>query len=314
MVPVGSSVMLELVLAVHSYHVIAYLVPIPLHIYEYCFIFRAFWFFIFGGLVYYLVSTSITQTARFLEYKTATKTTLTHEKNMTFPAITICNFNLIKNDSVTDPKTRALLKELFMKLPNITFIEELGHDFLSNVSLRELFANGTPGIEETFLICLWLRDYFDCRDLLVPKETDFGHCYSFGSKDNNETYTVHTPGYQDGVTFTMWLNQDNYFIGDTSSAGIKVNSTLCCERFYVSMINKWAATWQNQQNECAPIRPVWSESSLCAQWVAKDPSFLHADSEDSDQICTDAQADLSLRWAHNYIVGFVMSRLKCLIF
>ena len=30
------------------------------------------------------------------------------------------------------------------------------------------------------------------------------------------------------------------------------------------------------------IRPVWSESSLCTQWVAKDPSFLHADSEDSD--------------------------------
>ena len=31
------------------------------------------------------------------------------------------------------------------------------------------------------------------------------------------------------------------------------------------------------------IRPVWSESSLCAQWVAKDPGFLHADREDSDQ-------------------------------
>ena len=28
------------------------------------------------------------------------------------------------------------------------------------------------------------------------------------------------------------------------------------------------------------IRPVWSESSLCAQWVAKDASFLLADSED----------------------------------
>ena len=32
------------------------------------------------------------------------------------------------------------------------------------------------------------------------------------------------------------------------------------------------------------IRPDWSESSLCAQWVAKDPMFLHADSEDSDPI------------------------------
>ena len=31
------------------------------------------------------------------------------------------------------------------------------------------------------------------------------------------------------------------------------------------------------------ICPVWSESLLCAQCVGKDPSFLHADSEDSDQ-------------------------------
>ena len=31
------------------------------------------------------------------------------------------------------------------------------------------------------------------------------------------------------------------------------------------------------------IHPVWSESSLRAQWVAKDPRFLHAHSEDSDQ-------------------------------
>ena len=31
------------------------------------------------------------------------------------------------------------------------------------------------------------------------------------------------------------------------------------------------------------IYPVWSESSLCAHWEAKDQSFLHKDSEDSDQ-------------------------------
>ena len=32
------------------------------------------------------------------------------------------------------------------------------------------------------------------------------------------------------------------------------------------------------------IHPVWSESSQYTQWVAKDPSFLHADSEDSEII------------------------------
>ena len=36
---------------------------------------------------------------------------------------------------------------------------------------------------------------------------------------------------------------------------------------------------------CAPSEdsdqhgPIRSESSLCAQWVAKDPRFLHADSQ-----------------------------------
>ena len=45
------------------------------------------------------------------------------------------------------------------------------------------------------------------------------------------------------------------------------------------------------------IRPDWSESSLCAQWVVKDPSFLHADGEDWSDWAY-AHADLSLRWAH----------------
>ena len=58
------------------------------------------------------------------------------------------------------------------------------------------------------------------------------------------------------------------------------------------------------------IRLVWSESLLCAQCVAKDPSLLHADSEDLSD-WADAQADLSLRWSHNHLVGFVMSRLIC---
>ena len=62
-----------------------------------------------------------------------------------------------------------------------------------------------------------------------------------------------------------------------------------------------------------PIRlggcPAWSESSLCTLWVARDPSFIHADSKDwSDW--ADAQADLSLRWVHTQFIGFVKSLLK----
>ena len=58
------------------------------------------------------------------------------------------------------------------------------------------------------------------------------------------------------------------------------------------------------------VRPAKTQISLGIRTllVAKDPSCLRADSEDSDQT-GHAQADLSIRWAHNHFVGFVMSRL-----
>ena len=56
-------------------------------------------------------------------------------------------------------------------------------------------------------------------------------------------------------------------------------------------------THQRHRSASLGIRPVWSESSLCTEWVAKDPRFLHVDSEDWPNWAY-AQADLSLRWAH----------------
>ena len=57
------------------------------------------------------------------------------------------------------------------------------------------------------------------------------------------------------------------------------------------------------------------QSSLCAQWVAKDPRCLHADSEDSDQTGwtqSEAQADLSSLGACHFY-WFVELWLKCKI-
>ena len=58
------------------------------------------------------------------------------------------------------------------------------------------------------------------------------------------------------------------------------------------------------------ICPVWSESSLCAQWVAKDPGFLHADSGDSDQ--TGRLPRLIWVFARRFcqLVGYVMRQLN----
>ena len=54
------------------------------------------------------------------------------------------------------------------------------------------------------------------------------------------------------------------------------------------------------------IRPVLSESSLCAQWVAKDPWFLHADGEDSD--LTGRMPRLIWVFAGHTVILLVLSR------
>ena len=85
--------------------------------------------------------------------------------------------------------------------------------------------------------------------------------------------------------------------------------------------NIWAATWQNQQNECAPSED--SDQSghppnlirvftvrMKKAWVLSYPlSTLRRLRSD----WADAQADLSLRLEHTHFVCFVMSWLICTI-
>ena len=89
----------------------------------------------------------------------------------------------------------------------------------------------------------------------------------------------------------------------------------------IYLIQKWAATWQNQQSDCAPSedsdQPGHPPSlirvfAVCMKkaWVLSYPLCaqrrLWSD-------WADAQDDLSLRWAHTHFVGFVMLRLIYLI-
>ena len=79
----------------------------------------------------------------------------------------------------------------------------------------------------------------------------------------------------------------------------------------------WAVTWQNQQSECAPSedsdQPGHPPSLIRTfavrmkkAWVLSYPLSAQRRLW-SDWV--DAQADLSLRWAHTHFVGFVTRQL-----
>ena len=75
-----------------------------------------------------------------------------------------------------------------------------------------------------------------------------------------------------------------------------------------------AASWQNLQNDLCTqrrLRSAWAfaqsdQSSQCAQWVAEDPMFLHADSEDSDQTGQMPRLIGALAGRTGHTAGFVM--------
>ena len=96
---------------------------------------------------------AVIQSQRFYEYKTVTQTSIIMEDNPRFPAVTICNFNLIKNESVTDFMTQILLKTMYLddqwntEEQRRLQLEEVDEDFLKTVSIRKIFLNESPTLE-----------------------------------------------------------------------------------------------------------------------------------------------------------------------
>ena len=94
---------------------------------------------------------------------------------------------------------------------------------------------------------------------------------------------------------------------------------------YYIFANIWhyngAAPWQKTTKWLCPAKtqislgicPVWSKTSLCAQWVAKNPSFLHADSQDSDQTGWMPRLIWVFAGRTFHFVGFVMRWFSYLV-
>ena len=72
---------------------------------------------------------------------------------------------------------------------------------------------------------------------------------------------------------------------------------------------KWLCSQQRLKSAWASAQ--FDRSSLCAKWVAKDPSFLPADSEDSDQTGWMPRLIWVFAGRTCHFVGFVRRWLTC---
>ena len=106
----------------------------------------------------------------------------------------------------------------------------------------------------------------------------------------------------------MYLHNDRVPNPKKMSFCMTKNRSLCAQR---RLRSEWASTQSDQSSsDQNGHRHVWSESSLSAQWVA-NPSFLHADREDSDQTRWMPRLIWVFTGCTCHFVGFVKRQLKC---
>ena len=124
-------------------------------------------------------------------------------------------------------------------------------------------------------------------------------------------FSYHTPYHSSthisprafGLWYGVWYKEYHTII---SYVWIFLNVTAawCCKLMHLMTKPTTSSVRLAKTQISLGICPVWSESLLCTQWVAQDPSFLHADSEDwSDWV--DAQADRVFAGRTCHFIGFV---------
>ena len=106
--------------------------------------------------------------------------------------------------------------------------------------------------------------------------------------------TISVPGYH---CFKR-LQQTNLW----NNINFSVQFTNMPDIYDAFITNKWATSWQNHKMTFAPSKDSDQPGRIRSAWAsAQSDQGLH----------WDAQADLSLRWAHtDHTVGFVMRQLK----
>ena len=109
---------------------------------------------------------------------------------------------------------------------------------------------------------------------------------------------LHTKMFCDNVEFNINISKQKVF-ANTSEHTVDI-SWKSIKQLPHDKTNKMTVRQEKTQISLG-IHLVWSESLLYVQWVAKDPSFLYADSKDTDQT---AQSDLSFWWAHRSLCWF----------
>ncbi|XP_072050271.1 LOW QUALITY PROTEIN: acid-sensing ion channel 4-B-like [Amphiura filiformis] len=185
---------------------------------------RFVWLLILIGLGVWLSLGISDSVKKYLNRPISSVITMNYVNNITFPAVTICNYNLWRA-SIVSPTQAIMASSIFNLDPN---------DRMNvNWTAYEIQHGGQPLDMEQFpkLAAHRIEDMlFDCRWRNVVKctaanftqiITDWGICYTFNSEPMN-ALQVKQPGSVNGLSLRLNVEQYEYTYGENTGAGLKV--------------------------------------------------------------------------------------------
>ena len=121
--------------------------------------------------------------------------------------------------------------------------------------------------------------------------------------------------YSSNMIHTEFYTTDGNSSVSWRSLFMNIWTSVVLKLFYYKM--SWGMTKPTKWPVCPAkiqislgICPVWSELSMYAQWVAKDPMFLHVNSKDFDRTGWMPRLIWVFAGRTGHFVGFVVHRLK----
>ena len=188
---------------------------------------RIFWLFIVfastSGCLY-----NCSDRIRFLSSKpTATTITVDRRQNVIFPAVTICNLNMLRRDYLESlnlgnlPQLVLLLQDESTDFCN----DELSNiTDLPNITYQQFLFSGKLELENFIVGCEYLgRDCAIDLDSFVPTLTRLGVCYTFNSGlRGRQILTTNGTGARLGLRLVLNVSQNQYGASPNFDAGVKV--------------------------------------------------------------------------------------------
>ena len=166
---------------------------------------------------------------------TLTTVSILENDSIEFPAITLCNLNLIKKSFLDSASADMELRDLVQRAlytHGVTVNQECSQTVNKsetehkqspkNLSLQDLLWYGRHTAKETIFSCRFMEQQCNASDFVPSLMPSGGVCYTFNRGGGTQKLVSNGTGTRFALTLVVYVQQHEYNAGHNQDAGIKI--------------------------------------------------------------------------------------------